>query len=125
MTNELCYVKLYNITIVGGYKLANNYAAENRFVRNCITNNNYLITNHAWERMFTRKIRFEDVKHTIFNGNIVEVDTRNSNPRLVYNLNDNNVVVEVDIPSQCILITVEKVDWSKWERDRTGFIKRK
>lgn len=105
--------------------MANDYAAENRFVKNCITTNNYVISNHAWERMFTRKIGFEDVKDTIFNGKIVEIDNRNLNPRLVYNLRDNNVVVEVDLPSKCILITVEKVNWTKWEKSIDGFIKRK
>lgn len=105
--------------------MTNDYAAENRFVKNCIATGNYIITNHAWERMFTRRIRSEDIKNTILKGKIVEVNNRNTNPRLVYNLKDDNVVVEVDIPEQCILITVEKVDWTKWERDADGFIKRK
>lgn len=105
--------------------MANDYAAENRFVKNCINSNNYVVTNHAWERMFTRKIRFEDVKDVIFSGKIVEVDDRNRNPRLVYNLKENNVVVEVDLPSKSIIITVEKVDWTKWEKDNNGSIKRK
>lgn len=105
--------------------MANDYAAEDRFVKNCFRNNNYVITNHAWERMFTRKIRFEDVENTVYNGKIVEVDTRNKNPRLVYNCRNNNVIVEVDIPSKTIIITVEEVDWTKWSKTIDGSIKRK
>lgn len=127
MTNtiNILYTSYIIPNLQGGKQLTNNYAAENKFVRNCISLNKYFISNHAWERMFTRKIKFEDVKDTIFNGKIVEVDKRNTNPRLVYNLKDNNVVVEVDIPSQCVIITVEKVDWNKWEKTTDGSIKRK
>ena len=105
--------------------MTNKYAAENQFIVNCIKNNKYIISNHAWERMFTRKIKYEDVENTVLNGNIVEYDARNENPRLVYNLNDINVVVETDIISKCILITVEMVDWDIWEKDSNGLIKRK
>ena len=100
------------------------YDSENKFVQYCIKNNKYKISNHAWERMFTRNIKIEDMENIIINGSIVEIDMRNKNPRMVYNLDDHNAVIEIDMPSQCILITVEKVDWTLWKRLPNGLIER-
>jgi len=86
-------------------------------IRNLCTDEKIVLTEHLLTRMRQRKIRFNDIKMTIFNGDIIE-QYPSDFPFPSCLINGNNIHIVCSIGDGCLyIITAYRPSIDKWEAE--------
>ena len=87
-------------------------------LRKAVTENRYLITRHAQERMGMRKITHEELKYVVSTGDVVELYPDNEpDPKALFmgNVGGEPLYVSCAFDGNCVyIITVHRYDPTRW-----------
>lgn len=102
---------------------------EEMFLRNSNKRGYLYFTDHAAEKQMRLMIEKNDIIECVENGPIIEVQAgyTGEQPRiLVYSDHEKMfyVVVAIDFPTACIIISVIEVDFSKWNKDGDSIVRK-